>query len=293
MSYQKKLKVIVRDDLPRFTSFVISLPNCDGNNSTLPPMMKIPLPYQVLANGRIIASQLLKMQLIWSPFEGWNDSTTGYHNLRRLVLDAQQSPIQYLGQPVACDPILQPDFLSAPYTLPSVISCTDRVTVTSAGAADAETASCGLSQNQDVDFGCMDEYPIVPSGTLNAYGFWITNAALAQFGARVPDSTNIQFGFRDIFKRAVTPNYPPSTAGWSADNVLGQPFVQVRLWYKVVELSPYQHLMIVSKYTNKLPTGFDEAYEKLKNTGSSTAGVYPNVSQNPNSSINVTPWFGS
>lgn len=301
----KKPRFTLRDDSsPRFTCFWVPLFNCSAATTTLaPPMKKIPLPYQVLPGGRILAAQLLKIELSWSPaFAPSNPSLNGASFNSRLVLDAIQQPPTLNGQLVACDPSTQPDWVSSPLTNPSVVGFYDRTWLQSlytdtSVTPNVQRPNTSLMQNsyEEHYFGCCGEYPVIPSGGLHVYGY-ITSTRSAYSGADLDSSLNTSLGYTDIFKRTPDINYPQNTAGWSNDNANAQPYVQCRLWYRIVELTAYQHIMIVQKYTNKVGMSGDESYDKLLNTGpSSTNPVYPNVPLNPlrTQGGNITPWMGS
>lgn len=309
-SYKRKMSLTVRDDLPRFTSAVISIPNCSDVDTTLaPPMKRISLPYQVLPNGNIIASQILKIDIQWSACDSmWTGATvaasSGISVVRRIVLDAVQNPILVAGQMVACDLPTNPEYLYAPYTNPSVLGYWDRVQCRATQGTVA-AASVGYympsPQNESHVFSTCGDYPIIPSGGVYCYGFWTSNndtglTAEQMFRDR-SSIANTNPGYRDMFTAPVSPNFPNPTTGWNVDNIDPQPYATIRLWYRVVELTPFQHLMIVQKYTNKVGQSSDENYEKLKNTGTAWNPVYPNLQDqlNPNAAGggNITPWFGS
>jgi len=296
MYKRPKLNLVVRDDLPRFQSFIVSLPNVsDHTYSFLPPMQKVPLPYQVLSNGRIIAAQLLKLEIAWSPAEGISAGTSSINLVKRIVLDAVQSPHVSNGVSTACDPNVDPDRFAAPLMSPSVLGVYDRVMATGSGVTDSDFGNVGVQQLEEHSFSCCGDNPIIPSGGVYVYGWHNCNSGSAYAASIWPTPNQQNLGFATIFKRPVSPNYPASTTLWNPDNQNPQPYATCRLWYRVVELTPYQHIMIVQKYTNKVGLTSDESYNKLLNTGSATAGVYPNISPNPQRSETTPPnaWFGS
>ena len=289
----KRYKVMPRDDMPRFVAFNCPLFNCNASNLP-PPMKRIALPYQVLPNGRIIASQLLKIEIIWSAMESIVDPSHQVF-LRRFVLDAVQSPHVLAGQlvPMSGDTNTGSwDYLSTPLLNPSVIGCYDRSSAIYSGATTTSSGMGGMSQNEEHYFGCSGDYPVVPSGAVHCYGFWV--AASATIGppssaiAVVAGDGNSGFrGFQDVIHQKPEFNYPAGTPSWPPDNQNRQPFVSCRLWYRAVELTPYQHIMIVNKYTNKLPNSGVAEFDKTSPANQSLNPLRGYDGSNP------TVWFGS
>lgn len=307
----KRVKIMPRDDMPRFISFIVPLLNYDGAGLTKPPpMRRIALPYQVLPNGRILAAQLIKVDLHWSPCEGiLNGSKTLAIAswLRRIVFDAVQQPYTFDGQAVPYDPNNTSgsgsnglDSISSPLMVPSVIGCFDRVTAYHQATAGTPAGLTTSTQSESHIFGCDGDQPVIPSGGLYVYGFFISagNGTFALHANDFGATLNTLSGFPEVFMRAPEARYN-NAVGYHSDNLATLPYVTCRLWYRTVELTPFQHIMIVNKYTNKLGMSSDESYDKLMNTSTAinaaTNPIYPNVPVNPLVSNGTNPpvWFGS
>lgn len=300
--YSKRPKLNVRDDLPRFLPFSYTLANASQATHTAPPCMKrFTLPYQVLPNGRILASQILKIEFNWSPvfFYGASETISNDMCFRRFVLDAVQQPVQQNGILV---PVASPDatttVISAPYEQPSVLKVFDRFCgVNSTTTAGTDSLSTSESLHEEYEFNCCGNYPIVPSGSLCIWGFWISSNGHSSQDICPITATNLSRWYTDSLARAI--DYPVPSTGWGNDNGNVQPFVSGRIWYRTVELEPYQHIMIVDKYTNKRGDLQTDYFDKLLNTNTGTNSQYnqtlPNVSANPQRSdaSNITIWKGS
>lgn len=290
--YSKRPRLIMRDDLPRFIPFNYVQINATDNACTAaPPVKRFSLPYQVLPSGRILASELLKIEFNWSAnyFVTTGAEGSNFNILRRFVVDALQSPYSLGTGLAAVDTSTAPDWLTMPYESPSVLKVFDRhlacnsQNLTSAGIT-FDTLSNSL--HEEYDFGCCGSYPIVPSGSLSIWGFWLAQAAAASslIGTAPASMLNVNPGYANIFMR---PQDNPVNSSHGSDtynsgNPNPQPYVSGRIWFRTVELTPYQHIMIVQKYTNKVGTSSDETY-------------VPPQSPNPQRSngSNITPWFGS
>lgn len=284
--YSKRPRLVYRDDLPRYTYFNLSLANyTDSTSSAAPPVLKLSMPYQVLPNGRIIASQLLRIELNWSPWAVTDSALAVARTitLRRMVVDAIQSPPVVGGIAVAGNVSSDTSFINYPMSVPSVVKVFDRVASSVGGGTTSTGANSEVSFNEDYDFGCCGSYPIIPSGTLHLWGFWMSNDGAASASTSYVKSTfNQSSGFGSVYNQAYN---LPKPVGFYSDNTTNpQPFVQGRIWFRTVELTPYQHLMIVQKYTNKLPMSSDESYDPRAN---------PSLNPQRDDNSNITPWFGS
>lgn len=275
-----KRKISIRDDLPRSLPFNLPL-FCinETSASQLPPVRRISLPYQVLPNGNILASQILSIDLLWSPMAF--EANAPMLSLRRVVFDAMVSP-PISGTDISVPPS---DGIQYPYNSPSVIAVFDRELASHSGSssADIPTVTTG-SLREQLDLAVCGEYPIVPSGTLGVWGIFATNdLGVTNFDK---STVNTTAPYRYLFATPVDVSSPnPSSATVSDENAEEVPFAHGRVMYRIVELTPWQHLFVVNKYTNKLNSNdVDTRWDPRAN---------PSINPLVNTTTSPSVWFGS
>lgn len=281
MDYKRKIKI--RDDLPRFVSFKYGLFQ-PGGDSNAPVLRTIALPYQVQPNGRILCSQLLKVEWNWTPMAVdtvTGGATLGYFD--RFVLDAVQNAATSGGLPVAWDSLTDgTEVARNPYSRPSVVHVVDRAAVIS-GTTAAAGAGGITYQNLfgEKDFGVNGEYPVIPSGQLGMWGFTLNSSATSALGNTFAVASTPHVPPYDRVCRPLIGDTVPGITSQSATSLCTE--IRGRVWYRTVELEPYQHLMISNKFKSGSNVNiYTPFYDK---TSTLTA--------NPNSAgVPVTGYFG-
>lgn len=282
-------KSVARDNFPRAIDFTcISWPN-HGNTAARP--CTISLPYQVKPDGNILCTEILSADILWTPVAlNYADihltQPTVIH--RRLIFDAStgrkqnisQTPAQAQQGPWAYDPVLHADLVQNPYSYDGVVKVVDRVKTYHVNAGIPATlmiAEPEVSLSETVDFGCHGSYPIVASPNMNIYSL----VTASQFNGAVTEPGTLDYV--PTVDAVGAPPLNPNTdqvfhrAGRSDGGTNRRyPAIHGRIMYRLVEITPWQHLLISERYNNH-----DNTYNFPSEEVASGAGLYAQYATNP------------
>lgn len=263
----KYTDVRVLDDIPRYVGFKCEMrtPESDVKG---PGSVVLTLPYQALPNGRILATQLIKAELHYSPVLIQADSTDNNWVTQRTMFAV--GPYASSGKPWRP---AYPDPAISPYTCPEVIGVHERQFHARPTGA-ATNASANIVQIEPmatIHFGCGKAKPVLTGPNIAVLGWhlcsYVNNTAETMGSAfAAPMTSGGAFtGPTDEFVYCnVMPGgtLPDPEAPESNTQPAYLPFVQGRLWFHIVELTPRQHLAVGLKFGdragNTAPTIFDQ-----------------------------------
>lgn len=299
MSYGVKNRYPIADPLPRNIPFYLTSYNPGATNNP-PPVYNFSLPFQVKPSGKILCCELLEAEINWSPI--CPTGATAYTEsgglvFRRLAFDAHSDQVDGQAVQNAWGSSSSPEVANNPFSKPSMLGVADHcvswvgpsetVTVGTAGASGTVISNAPL--NQRITFGCKGAYPVVPSSSLKLWSFMLLCGTATGLATDGYTPTNFAAGnYPQVFVDVPT---APVTSGAGTT----VPVVSGRVWFRIVEITPMQHLLLCARYTNKdiNPSNLVNKYNVSTVAGSETGTLdYNVVSQNPNPTAPLNPFFG-
>lgn len=297
---QVKNRYPIADPLPRFIPFYVQSYDPNGTNRP-PPVYRFSLPFQVKPNGMILCCELLEAEINWSPIfpngAGLYTQDAGLI-FRRLAFDATSDQIDGQQQQNAWGSSTSPEVCYNPYSKPSVMGVVDNCigwagpnTTQTIGNVGTTPTSVSVTPLKDLNvrytFGCKGAYPVVPSAQLNIWSYMLVSNNAQFIGGYVPGFT-VTAPYNQVFYDAIQAPVSPAVTS-SRPNVTG------RIWFRIVEITPMQHLLLCARYTNKEnnPATIINKYNTTDVAGSTTGALDENVvSVNPNPTAALNPFFG-
>lgn len=298
MSYGVKQRYPIADPLPRNIPFY--LPSFyPGATNNPPPSYAFSLPFQVKPNGMILCCELLEAEINWSPvFPNLVTSVAQGDGLvfRRIGFDAHSDTVDGQQYQNAWGSSSSPETANNPYSKPSLLGVVDQcmgwvgpATTKTIGATAGEQAMLNMKDlNVRYTFGCKGAYPVVPSSQLKIWSFML----LGGNAANMPTD-----GYTPVI--TMTGNYPKVLTDFASvgesTTPLRTPVVSGRIWFRIVEITPMQHLLLCARYSNKdiNTVQLINKYNTTTVAGSETGTLdYNVVSANPNPTAPLNPFFG-
>lgn len=301
MSYGNKQRYPIADPLPRFIPFRVASYN-PGTTNNPPPVYNYTLPFQVKPNGKILCCELLEAEINWAPIVP-SGATLYTENaglvFRRLAFDADSDVVDGQAYQNAWGSASSPDIGLNPFAKPSVVGVVDNAI---AFAGPSDTVAVGVAgaggwctQMKDLNvrykFGCSGAYPVIPSSQLKIWSFLLnygTAVGLESTDQYIPSTPALASPYNQV-------NISPDLVPVAIANATWAPVVTGRIWFRIVEITPMQHLLLCARYTSKDPNPATQVnkYNVTTVTGSETGTLdYNVVSQNPNPTAPLNPFFG-